>query len=99
MQALEGVEVTAASKLPGCGSSAPASALREKQKSASEADSLDDPCVVARNESGHLSDFRETHGSELSAVQRITATTRTFGDIEESEGMAPVASERYSVWL
>jgi hypothetical protein len=36
----------------------------------SEPHALDDPCVVARDESGHLSDFRETHGLRVCFTQR-----------------------------
>jgi hypothetical protein len=41
--------------------------MREKQKRSladlgDQASSLSNPWVVARNESGHLSDFTETHG-------------------------------------
>ena len=48
----------------------PASAREEKLRRESHA--LDYPCVVARNESGHRSDFRETHvsGLEMAAADR-----------------------------
>ena len=73
--------------------------LREKQKSGRKPYSLDYPCVVARNESGHLSDFRGTHESLLlsreAVAQRVSATrTPTGAQVGTSAAGVPARGTR-----